>query len=375
MATKRKRPPMPPLQRLAVGFLGVVVFLAIGALLLTIARVDVRITPRPEPVAVDFDLTIIGSGKPSEREVFGRLVRVEGTAEASPVRADAPAVVRGAPALTVTLVSTQPAPQPLVATTRIIAPEGVQYRLVKGVTIPARGRVEDVAVVYDTAFAQPAGADMAVGAPRKYTIPGLSAWLRERVWAESAGPMQVVGERASEPIVPAAGDVVRRRAMDDAAQRAAALAKSGEESFTIASTSEVTETATATRAVATITAILIPKGAVEERARAALEAVAASSGRTLARVRVDALRTRLVSQARALARATIAVHAEGDATIRTGSFAFEPRRIVGFTPDEVRTYLRSLPGVADVEVQLRPFWVKRVPASAGSVQVEVREAE
>ena len=89
-------------------------------------------------------------------------------------------------------------------------------------------------------------------------------------------------------------------------------------------------------------------------------------------VRPDALRTRLVSQDPAAARATIAVHAEGDAVFKRGSLSFEPRRIAGFTAAEVQTYLRSIPGVQDVEVRLTPFWVKRVPAGVGSVEVEVR---
>jgi hypothetical protein len=168
-----------------------------------------------------------------------------------------------------------------------------------------------------------------------------------------------------------------------AREEATLLTKSGEEVVSIDEAVRVTTTGavgeTRDRVSAEVrvvmTSILIPKGALEERSAKALEDVAAASGRTLLRVRADKLRTRLVSQDPALARATIAVHAEGDAVLQRGSFAFEPRRVAGFTAEEVGTYLRSIPGVQDVEVQLRPFWVKRVPSSVGSVRVDVREAE
>jgi|GEM_PF-753837 len=408
---KQKRAPMPPLQRLAVGFLGVVVLLAVGVLLLSIARVRVTITPRAEPVAVDFDLTVIGSGKPSDREVLGRLVRVDGTGSsgeqaigvatgaaalsdaASPSvpapREDTPARAEG----TVTLINRMASPQPLVATTRLLALDGTLFRMKSGVTIPASGNVENVRVAAD----QP-GSSGNIG-PTKFTIPGLSKWLQARVWAESSTAMS--GGRGSM-LAPQAGSVTtpravvtaadvaaaRSKAIDaataDAHARAAALAKDGEEVIRMETGApQVTvrgalgEVRDSVRADATVrlTALLIPKGALSASGRVALEAVAASSGRALLRMRSDALTTRLIAQDPATARATIAVHAEGDAAIRQGSFAFEPRRISGFTGEEVQTYLRSLPGVQDVDVELRPFWVKRVPANVGSVNVEVRGAE
>lgn len=386
---------MSPLQRLAVGFLSVVVLLAVGVLLLSIARVRVMITPRAEPISVDFDLTVIGSGKPSDREVLGRLVRVDGTgsgervigtpAAAAPTDSLPPARAEG----TVTLVNRMASPQPLVATTRLLAPGEILFRMKSGVTIPANGKVENVRVAAD----QP-GSHGNIG-PTTFKIPGLSTWLQERVWAESTiamsggqGAPKVGGPATPRPVVTAADvDAVRSQATDaataDAYTRATALTKDGEEVVRIAADTQVTTRGAvgevrdrvAADATVRLTALLIPKGVAEARARAALETVAQSSGRALLRMRPDAFRTRLIAQDPAAARATIAVHAEGEASIRGGSFAFEPRRISGFTGEEVQTYLRSLPGVQDVEVQLKPFWVKRVPSNVRSVEVEVTAPE
>ncbi len=411
-----RRSPRSPYQRLALGFLGVVILLAVGVLLLSIASVEVRITPSREAIAADFDVTIIGSGTPADREVLGRLIRVEGRGSAeraigtvvgapAAIPLSAPAPVgdsAGTPARaegTVTLVNKHSASQPLVATTRLLSPEGILFRLKSGVIIPANGKLENVAMYAD----QP-GVHGNIG-PTKFTIPGLSTWLQSRVWAESASVMtggqgpaiaavvqpkliRIATPPAPRPVVreddlAAVREQATNAAKARAKEEAALLTKGNEEVVPIDEVVRVTTTGAvgevrdrvAAEARVTMTAILVPKGSIEERARRALDGVAAASGRALLRVRPDKFRSRLVSQDPALARATIAVHAEGDAVLKRGSFAFEPRRISGFTASEVQTYLRSIPGVQDVEVQLKPFWVKRVPSSVGSVEVEVTDPE
>lgn len=390
---RRSRAPRSRQQRLALGFLGVVTLLAAGVLLLSVARVEVMVTPRVEPISADFEITIIGSGTPSEREALGRLVTVEGIGVAdtlsSPsipvgVAEDKPTRAEG----TVTLVNRVSSPQPLVATTRLLAPGDVLFRLKSGLTVPANGKLEGVRVYAD----QP-GAHGNIG-PTTFKIPGLSKWLQERVWAESLEPM-TGGQGVASAVGAAPRPVVRdadlasvreeavAAAKADAQRAVESLAKSDEEAVTLDASERVTTRGAIgevgeqirAEATATMTVIFIPKGAVAKRARFALEAVAASSGRAFRGLRSDGLRTRLVSQDAAAARVTVAVHAEGDAALKGGSLSFEPRRIAGFTAEEVATYLRSIPGVADVEVRLRPFWVRRVPASVGSVEVEVLGGE
>lgn len=375
MSPKRAASPMTLYRRLAMGFLAIVGLLAIVALFASLARVRIKITPRAELVAADFDVRLVGSGSPREDEVQGRLIRVDGTADGTVAAAEAPAVVRGAPALVVTLVNTQPTPQPLIVKTRLISPEGVQFRMAKGVTIPAKGRLPNVEVVYDTAYAQPANVNLGGDIPRKYKIPGLTAWLQERVWGESAGSMQPSeGGTPELPRVSVGEADVRRRATDDAGQRIVALKVSGEESIVLSSSMVVTPSGKTVRAVATVTALFADKKAIEKRAELELQRMATSEGRALVRMQADKLRfNEVVQQDAATGSATIRVHAEGEIAIPKGSRSFEPARIAGFDADGVQTYLKSISGVKDVEVRFWPFWVKRVPTSAGSVDVEITE--
>ncbi|MDP3771664.1 MAG: hypothetical protein Q8R16_05160, partial [bacterium] len=311
--SKRSRAPRSPYQRLALGFLGVVVLLAVAVLLLSVARVEVTITPRAEQIVADFDVTIIGSGTPTGREVLGRLVRVEGTGTAERVltvgAAPVPSsVMESAPAAraegSVTLVNTMTAPQPLVATTRLLSADGILFRMKSGATVPANGKLEGVRV-----YADQVGEQGNIG-PTKFAIPGLSKWLQARVWAESSVAMSggrgvaPAGAPAPRPAARAL-PVIREAdlaevqqgagtaAKMDARARADALAEAGEEVVPIDETARVTPRGAvgeardrvSASAVVTMTAILIPKGALEERARQALGAVATSSGRELRHVR------------------------------------------------------------------------------------------
>lgn len=68
--------------------------------------------------------------------------------------------------------------QPLVATTRIMSPDGRIYRLSETVNVPVNGEVK-VAV-----YAEDPNVNMEIG-PTKFTIPGLWAGIQDKIYAES----------------------------------------------------------------------------------------------------------------------------------------------------------------------------------------------
>jgi hypothetical protein len=80
-----------------------------------------------------------------------------------------------------TIINNYTENQPLVATTRFQAPNGLIFRLPESIVVPAKSKME-VTVVADKA-----GAEYELG-PTKFIIPGFT-WRRQFIWAESTGSM------------------------------------------------------------------------------------------------------------------------------------------------------------------------------------------
>lgn len=83
---------------------------------------------------------------------------------------------------TVTIINTSQRNQPLVATTRLVTPANLLFRITSSVTVPAGGRVQVFAE------ADQAGAEYLIQ-PTRFTIPGLSSELQQLIYAETDSPM------------------------------------------------------------------------------------------------------------------------------------------------------------------------------------------
>ncbi len=90
--------------------------------------------------------------------------------------------VEGAAIGEVVIYNKTNATQPLVKTTRLLAPSGVLFRLADRVVVPAKGQI--TAAVY----ADQSGAAGDIG-PSQFTIPGLSVDKQKVIFAESKTPM------------------------------------------------------------------------------------------------------------------------------------------------------------------------------------------
>ncbi|MBI2483092.1 hypothetical protein HYV74_02840 [Candidatus Uhrbacteria bacterium] len=365
---------------------------ALGMVLTSLARVRVVLVVRPEPVRVDVEIPLVTASTAADAgAIVGRVVRVDGTGSmelatelgGTPVPAGAaktPAHAQGV----VTLINTQSTSQALVARTRLLAPDGALFRLTRSVVIPARGRVERVPVIADRV-----GTGGNVG-PAKWTIPGLSPWLQERIWAESAEPMTggvgadttapggASGAIVTEELLAAARRQAIAHARADARKRSEANAGDGEEIILLDEESRATSSADVgasvpairVDAVTTAVAFVVPRAQLQARVRAALEQRASALHRTLGDVDMRAMTVQLVRHD--AASALVRVHGEAAALLESSAQSFVSNRIAGFTAAEVQTYVRSIPGVSDVEVSFWPFWVQRVPFRSANVTVEVQ---
>ena len=159
---------------LTVLLLGLIVFM--GA-----KRAEITVITRSDAVDVTFPLEI-GAGA-TAAPVSGTVTTTVVTAQKSfQPRSTRQETVSRASGV-VKLYNDSGTAQPLVATTRLLSPANILYRLKKGVTVPAKGTVE--AEVYADKEGEDSNLDPAV-----FSIPGLSAARQKEVYAKSERPLK-----------------------------------------------------------------------------------------------------------------------------------------------------------------------------------------
>lgn len=172
--------PSPRFYRIiATTFLIATILLVIFVVFLTGGKATISLKLKPQTVKANTNLAVVA--KPASGQVGGVVLGtvVSGEKIFSPSGGtEIPAAATGE----VILYNKTNSAQPLVATTRLLSPAGVLFRLTKSTNVPANGQIK--AAVY----ADKSGAAGEIG-PTKFTIPGLSEIKQKDIYAESKTKM------------------------------------------------------------------------------------------------------------------------------------------------------------------------------------------
>ncbi|HDZ85354.1 MAG TPA: hypothetical protein ENH35_02265, partial [Candidatus Moranbacteria bacterium] len=110
-------------------------------------------------------------------------------------------------------------PQPLVATTRFLTPDGKLFRLVKGVTVPGMTEVDGKlkpGVIEAEVIADQPGEEYNIG-PSDFSIPGLKGSSKyEKFYARSASSMSGGGSKGDEVVIISQKDIDNARSKVEA---------------------------------------------------------------------------------------------------------------------------------------------------------------
>ncbi len=374
---RKKSPSLPLYRNIAVSFSALTVLLIVLIVYFSITRATIVITPRIQTFPLTSALSIVReplAGSPAlPGKVFQREVTKKDTFTASVLKEeDAKASGK------VSIVNTTGSAQTLIATTRFLTAEKILFRLEKTVVVPARGKVEGV-LIADTA-----GASGEVAATR-WTIPGLRGELQDKIYGVTEAPM-TGGKRSLQRL--AASDVDAARATLIKAIEESIRSEEGSASDAlvepmvlltldpIASALDGKLGATAPQFTLSVTVrargVVVSGKALHEWVTTQLKTTIPDDQRLLP-VPLSDITTSVAAFDDTAGTARLLVKTEGKALVREASPAFDRSRFIGRTPEEVRTLLRSNGGVADVLVQLTPFFVKRLPRLPDHIRVEIRE--
>ncbi len=381
MSPRRQETSLPPHNQpvrfykfVALSFLFLTVLLLGVIGFMSSKRATITITTKEDPIDVQTTVTVGDNGPLGvEGTVTTTIISLEQTFSPTGSKKE-PGTAIGS----ITLHNESSAPQGLVATTRVMTPDGILFRLKDAVTVPAKGTV-DAAV-----YADEKGAAGDIGPVERFSIPGLNEAKQKQIYASSkqamTGGLSTVGVLSMEDI-----DKAKKALLD-------AIQKKGEESLqaqfkdqpgVFSVVQEVVEHdgkvgdevgTLLMKGKATVLGIFYNRDQVRATAEEGLNKHAVDD---IGSIRTTEKEPRVVFGEYNPEKGTaeLTVYHNGVVTLNSESKQLQKMLFFGKTKEEVRRYLLSLDHVYGVDVSFRPMWVGTVPYVPDHVNIVVKQVE
>ncbi len=278
----------------------------------------------------------------------------------------------------VELANRTPYAQTLVATTRLLAPDGTLLRLKDRVTVPAQGTT--------TAAVYPDRAEsFSRLAPARFTIPGLPAPLQEQIDAGSRVPLVAGGGEVA--VVEAKDITATEQALTEQLTQTALLQANASLTAAQALYTKLVETEVVARSVDAQPGDERPSFSVSLTVRAVSIAFDEAKmlsvvrrnmsatlppGQALAGLSVNDLTYAVQAYDVAAQTASVSVTANGVVGLAADSPWLNPAALAGLRREEVERYFAALGPTATATVRFRPTWLPAAPRVVNRIRIVVR---
>ncbi len=279
---------------------------------------------------------------------------------------------------TVNLISTNSAPQTLIAKTRLLSSDNILFRTTKQITIPANGKITvDV-------MADQSGATSEIG-PTKFTIPGLNATLRTKIYGESTEAM-TRKEKAGTQILASDIDDARRQLTDEVTQKLLASLReklpSDKRNLNVVYKTDISDPQSSAKPgaqaseftytlTAKVTAIFYDAQSLRQIVLNKLNQKP-DKDKEIINLDEQSASLTITEVASDNSRATLQAKYLGEAAWQNLAQLINREELYGMTPEEVQKYFSTYPGVTNAEINLWPFWVKTVPQMFDHIEIMVK---
>ena len=362
-------------KKLVLGFVIVTVVLVSIIFYFSASKAVVKITPKVTAVQTDFVADVVSDGGTIDSALQGVLfeTEVEGSINGD---ATGSKLLDGGTIGSVTLINKRPEAQTLVKTTRLLTDSGILLRLSERVNIPANGEI-DVTVYADdpNAFTELA--------PTKFIIPGLWEGLQSEIYAENKATLTSSGESIK---VLKAVDIARTKdklteeLYNKAIQDFTSQLPSKNYTTIVVSKNVLSEEVSEEvdteidKFIVTlklkVSLIGLNQDEIIELAGERLKSVVPKT-QELLNLNMNKFSYKVQNYDETAKTANVKVHVEGDSVIKADHVIFNKSKLVGLSPKGLQLYLANFDEVEAVEVELSPFWVKKVPRLEDHVIITV----
>jgi len=274
----------------------------------------------------------------------------------------------------VTIVNNYSRSQKLVATTRLLAPDGKLYRLTEFVEVPVGGQVTTVAM------ADQAGNEFEIG-PAKLTIPGLWEPIQDKIYAQTDGfKIQTATQyQIDQPAIDQAVLELTKKISGQALaemQSQAGSQKISDQALVFETLKYSTDAEVgSSNKEFNMTLGLGVKALVFDEAK--LKEIASSNlpeiyktGNSLVKTDQDSFDYEVILLDEN--SENLIAQVKGEYTINVSNLKIDPAELTGLTKTEAETYLTNLSDVQEASVSL-PFWTKYLPPLKDKINIQIKK--
>jgi len=272
--------------------------------------------------------------------------------------------------------------QPLATTTRLLTSDNILFRIKNRVDVPARGKLENVEI-----YADIPGASGNIE-PSKFTIPGLSKELQEKIYAESTEP--TAGGLKSAKVVTAenisqareelinvlmadakvelekspeltTGNIINEQAMARVILNEESSVKAGDEAASFELSIKINAFAVIFDEDEILTVAL-------EKLRDELPI-----DQQIKNYDKNNLSYKVENFNFEKQEATIKVKFSAVATPKLSSPIFDRDNVIGKDTQEIKAYFSNYEQIKSVEIKFSPFWVRKAPSLKDHIEIRIKE--
>ncbi len=372
----RNNPPHSSYKHISIIFMFLAIILVLGVTYLVLSKVTITLYPSNEKITREFDMLIYQDTPPSNNDypmLQGKIISTtkeinQNFSVNNGTSVDAIATGK------VTLYNNRETAQPLVATTRLLTPDNILFRLKEKVIIPAKSTI--VAEVY----ADKKGADGNIE-PTTFTIPGLSKSLQKLVYAKSTTPMaggtKQIGILTQSDI----DQAIDKFGKDNSANLLAQYINDTDNLTLIDTKIELSDIKTPSEDIGsevdsfslngniTVNAVFVNKNDILETAKNIIN----HDRNIKSSISIDpsSLTYKLKKIDLENKTAIITVTLSGLATLNPQTDIFDKNLLVGFTKKDLELYFSQFDSISNIDVKFSPFWVTKVPILKDHINIQL----
>jgi hypothetical protein len=367
-------PPLNIYKKIAISFIVLTLILIAVIFYFTLSYAYITVYPKAQEVQTDFNFVIVENQElvDAEEGIFlGQIVNEnisgEKTFETTGTKQVFEDVVGQ-----VRIYNDLSRDQSLVATTRLLTPEGVLFRLQNRVNVPAGGSI--VTEVYPDDSSQPLAKT-----GTEFTIPGLSQSLQEFVYAEAENDFAAEGvtvkaisqEEIDQAIENFSKELAQKVFKEENVDKTKILTKEILEQELSNQVGDEVDEYTINLTVRVI-GVMFDEQPVQNFAQKALEGlvplnqnlVATNKDNLIYEIEKYDLENQLVQVSSTIQGITI---------ISEDSEILERDKLITLKPAEIRAYLENFENIERVDIGFFPSWIRKMPYFQDHIIIKIAQ--